>query len=239
MRKSCRLPTPSLQAKTDDDLDHLRIFPCLLEIQVLRIDERSELQGWNEVDYTQDLDFKDSVKLGEGAFGAVRTAGWRGSHVAVKTLSCGVVQRDTVRSFREEVKLHSSLHFDHVVPLYAASTVRPHLCLVMELARESLHDFLRSSSDPLEHALQIAFLLDIARGMLYLHGKGVLHRDLKSRNALVFSNGRLKLCDFGLSKVKTDISSISSSHQAVGSSQWMSPEEMNSSPASKQTDVYR
>ena len=148
------------------------------------------------------------------------------------------LHRDTVRALRKELRLHSSLHFDHVVQLYAASTIAPHLCLVVELASQgSLWQHLRSSSEPLAHGLQAAFLHDIARGMSFLHAKGVLHRDLKSANVLMFASGRLKLCDFGLSKVKTESSSRSKG--AVGTAQWMSPEEMDESPANELTDVYR
>lgn len=92
----------------------------------------------------------------------------------------------------------------------------------MELARAgSLEKYLRSSSEPLEHALQVAFLHDVARGMGFLHRKGILHRDLKSADVLSFANDRLKICDFVLSKIKTVSSSRSN---AVGTTQWMSPE---------------
>ncbi|CBJ34024.1 protein kinase, TKL group [Ectocarpus siliculosus] len=105
-------------------------------------------------------------------------------------------------------------------------------------SRGSLRENLHSSSEPLAHALQTAFLYDIARGMSFLHKKGILHRDLKSANVLMFANGRLKLCDFGLSKIKTE-SSSRSKRGAVGTAQWMSPEEMDESPASERTDLYR
>lgn len=169
----------------------------------------------------------------------MRTAKWNGTNVAVKHLLVHGIHSDIVRALRKEIRLHSSLHFDHVVQLYAASTIPPHLCLVIELASGgSLWDYLHSTSEPLSHALQTAFLYDIALGMSFLHMKGILHRDLKSANVLMFENRRLKLCDFGLSKVKTEASSRSK-RGPVGTAQWMSPEEMDESPANELTDVYR
>ncbi|CAN0083106.1 unnamed protein product, partial [Ectocarpus fasciculatus] len=53
----------------------------------------------------------------------------------------------------------------------------------------------------------------------------------------MFDNRRLKLCDFGLSKVKTDLSS-SSKTGFVGTSRWMCPEVMTKGPANERTDVY-
>lgn len=169
----------------------------------------------------------------------MRTAKWNGVDVAVKHLLVHGLHDNTVRALRKEIRLHSSLNFDHVVQLYAASTIPPHLCLVIELATGgSLWEYLHSTTEPLAHALQTAFLFDIARGMSFLHSKGILHRDLKSANVLVFANRRLKLCDFGLSKIKSE-SSSRSKRGAVGTAQWMSPEEMDESPANELTDVYR
>lgn len=169
----------------------------------------------------------------------MKTAKWNGSDVAVKHLRADDLHRDLIRALRKEIRIHASLHFDHVVQLYAASTIAPNLCMVMEFAGEgSLWQCLHSAREPLAHPLQVAFLFDIARGMSFLHKKGILHRDLKSANVLVFANRRLKLCDFGLSKIKAE-SSSRSAKGSVGTSQWMSPEEMDGSAATELTDVYR
>eukprot|EP00903_Cladosiphon_okamuranus_P009162 g8755.t1 len=220
------------RSRTDN---HAEVMSVL---KALRNDERAELKGWVEIDYDTDLDFEGSTILGSGAFGEVRTAKWNGVDVAVKHLLVHGLHANTVRALRKEIRLHSSLNFVHVVQLYAASTVPPHLCLVIELAEGgSLQDYLYSTPEPLEHALQTAFLFDIASGMSFLHSKGILHRDLKSANVLMFANRRLKLCDFGLSKVKSE-SSSRSKRGAVGTAQWMSPEEMDESPSNELTDVY-
>eukprot|EP00903_Cladosiphon_okamuranus_P009878 g9383.t1 len=213
---------------------------CTRAVKELDGDERRELKklsAWVEIDFDNDLDFEGSIRLGSGGFGEVITAKWNGSDVAVKYLREDD-NRDLVRAIRKEIRTHASLHFDYVVPLYAASTIAPNLCMVMEYASEgSLWKYLHENRDPLGHPLQAAFLFDIARGMSFLHSKDILHRDLKSANVLLFANRRLKLCDFGLCKIKTE-SSSGSSRRDVGTSQWMSPEEMNGSSATELTDVY-
>ena len=193
-----------------------------------------------EVDIEKDVDFEGSIDLGSGRFGKVCTAKWMGSYVAVKRLSLdGLRQEDVIRSLRKEVQLHSRLRFDFIVQLFAASTRMPELCLVMELAPGgSLHTYLYSASELLPHPLQVAFLYDVARGMRYMHRRNILHRDLKSANVLMYPHGRLKLCDFGLSKRKTGISRRSSL-EVMEAWQWMSPEEMCGHPATELTDVYR
>eukprot|EP00752_Nemacystus_decipiens_P017025 g15243.t1 len=207
-------------------------------LKALQRDERSELTAWVEIDFDKDLDFEGSIRLGSGGFGEVRTAKWNESDVAVKHLLADGLRREDIRALRKEIRIHASLRFDHVIQLYAASTIAPHLCMVVELASGgSLWQYLHSTREPLPHAQQTAFLYDIARGMSFLHKKGILHRDLKSANVLVFANHRLKLCDFGLSRIKEESSSRSKAG-AVGTFQWLSPEEMDDGPANELTDVY-
>eukprot|EP00903_Cladosiphon_okamuranus_P010853 g10253.t1 len=219
---------------------------CVLK--ALRKDERAELKAWMEIafdkawieiDFNKDLDFRGSTLLGSGSFGEVRTAKWNKANVAVKHLLTDGLRRDDVCGLREEIRLHSSLRCDHVVQLYAASTIPPNLCLVTEFARQgSLWEYLHETSEPLEHELQAAFLLDIARGMLFLHRNRILHGNLKSSNVLMFDNCRLKLCDFGFSTIKAESSSRTKRGAVVGAAQWMSPEEMEESPENELTDVY-
>ena len=187
----------------------------------------------------KDLNFERSVELGSGSFGTVRTAKWRGADVAVKKLMATGVRRDAIRSLRKDLKLHCSLNHKFLVRLYAASTVKPELCLVMELARGgSLLSYLRAGNEPLKDALQVSFLYDIARGMQFLHSKSILHGDLRSTNVLVSSNDHLKLSDFGLLSTKKEISNLLD-HGIGGRARWMSPEEINGNPPSELTDVYR
>eukprot|EP00903_Cladosiphon_okamuranus_P019878 g18271.t1 len=165
--------------------------------------------------------------------------GWDDQDAADRLEDIETLKDDVKRERRYSTD--NRAEYTRAVKLYAASTIAPNLCMVMEYAREgSLWQFLHSSRKPLTHAMQTAFLFDIARGMAYLHMKGILHRDLKSANMLLFSNRRLKLRDFVLSKIKAE-SSSGSSRGAVGTGPWMSPEEMNSttgSAAPELTDVY-
>jgi len=55
---------------------------------------------------------------------------------------------------------------------------------------------------------------------------------------LVFANDRLKLCDFGLAKLKGD-GVTTTKHGRVGTVQWMAPEEVEAKPSTPQGDVYR
>jgi serine/threonine protein kinase len=100
---------------------------------------------------------------------------------------------------------------------------------------------------PLKNRVDIA--LDIAITMNYLHSRKmvILHRDLKSENVLILKNFKVKLCDFGISKmVESDTEefdletplNISKQTKTIGTVSWMSPEFINDKISSKKSDVY-
>lgn len=66
--------------------------------------------------------------------------------------------------------------------------------------------------------------LDVAKGMEYLHNCNpvVVHRDLKSPNLLVDSDWRIKVCDFGLSRIKQN--TYLSHKSSFGTAEWTAPE---------------
>lgn len=100
---------------------------------------------------------------------------------------------------------------------------------------------------PLKRKLNVA--IDIAKVMKYLHSRPrvVLHRDLKSENILIDKSLRVKLCDFGISKMNNideaeiDLESpinINKRTKTMGTVSWMSPEFINDKVSSKMSDVF-
>ena len=85
---------------------------------------------------------------------------------------------------------------------------------------------------------------DVALGMNYLHSRKVLHCDLKSSNVLVFflilkvdDNWNMKLCDFGLSRVKNKIHKKKNQGR-IGTPHWMAPEILRQETYEEPSDVY-
>ncbi|HSA76209.1 MAG TPA: protein kinase [Nitrosarchaeum sp.] len=78
---------------------------------------------------------------------------------------------------------------------------------------------------------------DIAKGLAYVHKKGIIHRDVKSSNVMIFSSNPSEVCaklgDFGSSKKMNKVMTI-----GVGTEKWMSPEVYNGEKYSYPSDVY-
>ncbi|KAI9029135.1 kinase-like domain-containing protein [Hyaloraphidium curvatum] len=102
----------------------------------------------------------------------------------------------------------------------------------------NLRKFLDSRSWPQDLGLRL--LLDVARGMVYLHGLGILHGDLKSLNVLVDS-GKALIADFGLSKVRSEVGRSTAGTvggPVSGTPGFLAPELVGGSALHKPADVY-
>ncbi|KAJ7896149.1 kinase-like protein, partial [Mycena leptocephala] len=88
----------------------------------------------------------------------------------------------------------------------------------------------------------LSILTDAARGLLYLHSKDIVHGDFKAANILIDNAGTAVLCDFGLARVKADMTSRTAQRDITtlgpGSRNWMSPELFRGAPPRKSSDIY-
>lgn len=82
----------------------------------------------------------------------------------------------------------------------------------------------------------IHFAKQISDALSHAHSKGIIHRDIKPQNIILLPNGSLKVADFGIAALENQLQE--SGNQAIGSLNYIAPEQLRGEPASAATDVY-
>ena len=151
-----------------------------------------------------------------------------------------------VKELENEATLLCKLRHRNVLSFVGACLKAPTFAIVTEfISGGSLYDVLHSKtmkkSLSMEQKLSIMFQISLA--MVYLHKKGVIHRDLKSRNVLLEPSANSqyipKVCDFGLAKSTNTIQEANMSNtQAVGTPLYLAPEVLLGTNYGPRCDVF-
>ncbi|KAJ4908511.1 Protein kinase superfamily protein [Raphanus sativus] len=184
-------------------------------------------------------DLQIGERIGIGSYGEVYRAEWNGTEVAVKKFLDQDFSGDALTQFRSEIEIMLRLRHPNVVLFMGAVTRPPNFSILTEfLPRGSLYRLLHRPNHQLDEKRRMRMALDVAKGMNYLHTSHptVVHRDLKSPNLLVDKNWVVKVCDFGLSRMKHH--TYLSSKSTAGTPEWMAPEVLRNEPANEKCDVY-
>lgn len=150
--------------------------------------------------------FAVETLIGKGSHGHVHRATLRsGKQVAVKKPAPWFLHRSTasqtISILRNEAEILASIQSPHIVNLKATTTTGIHLVLIMELMPNgSLHDLVHLSPFPPTWRRRVVVAHQIAQALQTLHEAEppIIHRDVKSSNVLLDSNGDAKLADFSL-----------------------------------------
>uniref|UniRef100_A0A665VNN0 Tyrosine-protein kinase n=1 Tax=Echeneis naucrates TaxID=173247 RepID=A0A665VNN0_ECHNA len=185
-------------------------------------------------------------QLGKGNFGSVEMCRYdplqdsTGEVVAVKKLQHSTAEH--LRDFEREIEILKSLHHENIVKYRGVcySAGRRNLRLIMEyLPFGSLRDYLIKHKDHFDSKKLLHYATQICKGMHYLGTKRYIHRDLATRNILVESEMRVKIGDFGLTKVlPQDKEYYTVREPGESPIFWYAPESLTESKFSVASDVW-
>ncbi|KAI0640836.1 hypothetical protein C8Q79DRAFT_920613 [Trametes meyenii] len=191
------------------------------------------LPSWTITRYEVDRE----EKIGLGFFSDVYKGAWRGRTVAIKVLA-----ETTPRTlFKHEVSIWKTLQHPNVLELLGASSASsdpPWFFVSPYLRNGSLVSYLKCQPS-LDSVDLLKMVHQMAKGMAYLHSRGVLHGDLKAANVLVDDRGHCVISDFGQSEMKSEAYRISGTPLPHGTLRWQAPELMSGQGGlTQQVDVY-
>ena len=177
--------------------------------------------------------------LGEGGMGRVYKAhAGSGEPIALKVVKPNIAQDETYRRrFQREARIATRVVHRHVVPVMDSGEHQGVPYMAQRFVEGgSLQDKIEREGQ-LELRTVVKLCLQVASGLEALHEAGLVHRDLKPANILLDTAGSAFITDFGLAKQR-DASVLTMPGQALGSMDYMAPEQIRGHDVSAATDVY-
>ncbi|KAL4564414.1 hypothetical protein LXL04_028478 [Taraxacum kok-saghyz] len=177
----------------------------------------------------------------QGAFGKLYKGTYNGEDVAIKLLEKPEDNLDRAnlmeQQFQQEVKMLARLKHPNIVRFIGGCYKPMVWCIVTEYAKGgSVRQFLNRRQNravPLKLAVKQA--VDVAKGMEYVHGLGLIHRDLKSDNLLIANDRSIKIADFGVARIEVRTEGMT---PEMGTYRWMAPEMIQHRSYTQKVDVY-
>ncbi|KAG2363970.1 hypothetical protein BDR07DRAFT_1331384 [Suillus spraguei] len=217
-------------------------------------DEHTRMEELHSLkDLTNEVQEKPYYPTAFGGFGDIWKCvlvkhGSGAVQVAVKTIRAfesddEEVVRNKVKRLRRELIIWDRLKHDTILPLWGVvNNFGPYPAMVCPWADNgSLTEFLERQQDTLLPQAKFSLLNDIALGLQYLHRKSVVHGDLTGSNVLIFSDGRARLADFGLSTIMVEFVGTSYFTSSIrGNVRWVAAElfEDDEASLSPECDIY-
>ncbi|HTJ21465.1 MAG TPA: protein kinase [Gemmatimonadaceae bacterium] len=196
-------------------------------------------------------------ELGGGGMSSVFVAqdNALGRRVVVKVLPYELAATVSVDRFKREIMLAAALQHPHIVPVLSAGETAPDdheigirlpYFIMPFVEGESLRT--RLARGPLSVREAVSIMKDVARALVYAHGRGIIHRDIKPDNILLAS-GSATVTDFGVAKALSasrertgtsgDPNGITIVGTSIGTPAYMAPEQAAGDPATDhRADLY-
>ena len=188
--------------------------------------------------------YKILEKLGEGGMGVVYKA-----HdikldrpVALKFLPASVVaSQDEITRLRQEARALSALNHPHIATVYDFEEADEYRFIALEFLPGGTLKSEITQLHSLGQELNIARIkekaLQIAQGLAHAHNEGIIHRDVKTDNIMLTKEGRAKITDFGLAKLRGSIVHTKTG-SALGTVPYMSPEQIRGEEVDYRSDIF-
>ncbi|OAF69099.1 hypothetical protein A3Q56_03154 [Intoshia linei] len=191
--------------------------------------------------------YTDFYEIGRGNFGQVYSAVLiqKNELRAIKTINIG--GKNSLLDLKDsihELKMLSNCRHANIVNYYEAYIFDSNIWIVMEYCIGSIIDVMKVNQKEYSELEICAIMHYSVKGLVYMHGNGLIHRDIKGRNILITTEGKIKLGDLGSAAYTVKANSFVGTPYIMAhiySSFWMSPEmilSMNTNHYDEKTDIW-
>ncbi len=158
--------------------------------------------------------------------------------VAIKILKKEYAENEEfLRRFRNESKAIAVLSHPNIVKIYDVGFSDKLQYIVMEyIDGITLKEYIEDEK-VISWKETVHFIIQILRALQHAHDKGIVHRDIKPQNIMMFSDGTIKVMDFGIAKFARE-EGKTATDQAIGSVHYISPEQASGAVTDAKSDIY-
>ncbi len=158
--------------------------------------------------------------------------------VAVKILKTEFAGSDEfLRRFRNESKAIALLSHPNIVKIYDVGFTDKVQFIVMEYVDGiTLTDYIEQQG-VLKWRDAVHFTIQILKALQHAHDRGIVHRDIKSSNVMLLSDGTIKVMDFGIARFNRE-NNKTMSEKTIGSVHYISPEQARGDITDERSDIY-
>eukprot|EP01103_Thecamoeba_quadrilineata_P013140 TRINITY_DN3557_c0_g1_i1.p1 TRINITY_DN3557_c0_g1~~TRINITY_DN3557_c0_g1_i1.p1 ORF type:complete len:1073 (+),score=196.36 TRINITY_DN3557_c0_g1_i1:54-3272(+) len=178
------------------------------------------------------------AKIGKGAFGTVFKGFDKTSNkfVAVKRMLLKNMKEADKKALEIEINLMKTLDHPNVVKYINVIRSEHNINLIMEFVEGGSLVSLLDRFGIIPESLAIIYVYQILQGLDHLHSHAIIHRDIKAANILITKDGAVKLADFGIAMLDSDLND--SSFWMQGSPYWMAREILEGSKPTSASDIW-
>ncbi|KAG0068942.1 hypothetical protein BGZ92_004793 [Podila epicladia] len=184
-------------------------------------------------------DLKAFTSIGSGSFGRVFHGDLLGTEVAIKECVRSESRAFDEKYFKREVDILKQSRHPNIVQFMGICKRKKRFYIITEfLPLGNLRQWIQDETKEFGWDTRISFAIDISLALAYLHHKNIIHRDLKGENLLVSENMRIKVCDFGFSRVEAKDDDEMRRISYCGTDGYMAPEILLGEDFDCSVDVF-
>jgi len=187
-------------------------------------------------------DYRVLRRLGRGGMAEVYLAEQvsLGRQVALKVLKRDLASDESyVRRFHHEARAAAALVHANIVQIYEVGRLEELHCIAQEyVCGQNLKQLLARRSEPVNAALAVTIMRQVAAALHKAAAGGIVHRDIKPENIMITREGEVKVADFGLARLTGQGLDITQVGVTMGTPLYMSPEQVHGAKLDQRSDLY-